>query len=332
MKKDKRIAIIVLAVIFSMAAASVLYAASEEKKLKIACIVFQEDMFMQMYTSGVVAAANKYGVDINTSNSSNDAAREAELINTYIEQGYNGICLQTPDEVTAFASVKRGVAAGLQFVVATILTEEMAPYVVTAILTSGESLGQKSGEAAVRYVKEKGIQEVNIGIVQFKSQAAYYSNQRSSSFLKAFDDAGVKYTLVSDQDAWLQDTAITTATDMLTANPQINILYGANDGATIGTTMAVKNINLTDQVAVFGTDASEQICQLLLDDQYSLIATAAQDAYGSGFEGGEVLIKSLRGEDVSEYKGKTILGEALPLNDFDKAAVEAYIETLKTFQ
>ncbi|MDR3174612.1 MAG: substrate-binding domain-containing protein [Treponema sp.] len=306
-------------------------ASGGSETIKIGCIVFQEDMFMQMYTMGCVAAAKDAGVEINTANSNNDAAQEANLINTYTEQGYKGVVMQTPDDVTALQTIKVANGKGVQFVIGSILSDEASKYVLTSILTSNESLGYLSGEAAVRYIKEKAISPVNVAVVQFKAQSSFYSNLRSSSFLKALDDGGIKYNLVADQDAWMMDTAITTATDILTAHPEVNIIYGANDGATVGSTMAVKNLGLVNKVSVFGCDASAQICNLLLDPSYSLVATAAQDAYRVGYDCTQTLIKGIKGEDISAVKGKTVEINAMPLNDYDSAAVRKYLEEISKY-
>jgi simple sugar transport system substrate-binding protein/ribose transport system substrate-binding protein len=299
--------------------------------IKIGCIVFQEDMFMQMYTMGCVAAAKDAGVEINTANSNNDAAQEANLINTYTEQGYKGVVMQTPDDVTALQTIKVANGKGVQFVLGSILSDEASRYVLTSILTSNASLGRQSGEAAVRYIKEKGISPVNVAVVQFKAQSTFYSNLRSSNFLKALDDGGIRYTLVADQDAWMMDTAITTATDILTAHPEVNVIYGANDGATVGSTMAVRNLGLANNVAVFGCDASAQICNLLLDPSYSLIATSAQDAYRVGYDCTQALIKGIKGEDISSLRGKTVEIDAMPLNDYDAPAVRTYLEEISKY-
>lgn len=88
--------------------------------------------------------------------------------------------------------------------------------------------------------------------------------------------------------------------------------------------MAVRNLGLGDKVAVFGTDASEQICDMVLDESYRLIATTGQDAYQNGYTCAEILIKSLLGEDVSEYEGKLTALEGLPLSRDDLAKVEEY--------
>ncbi|HLO34218.1 MAG TPA: hypothetical protein VK249_34045, partial [Anaerolineales bacterium] len=54
------------------------------KELTIAGVVFQDDQFMKSMTQGYEDAGAKYGIKVLTANTSNDQAKEAELIQTYI--------------------------------------------------------------------------------------------------------------------------------------------------------------------------------------------------------------------------------------------------------
>ena len=301
------------------------------EEYKIGAIVFQEDMFMQMWTAGCQAAAAEYGWTINCANDKDDPAELANLIQTYIDQDYDAIVLQYTDAETALNYCRRAHDAGIVVGSSSIVSDEELEVYALAMCTEQAALGHGSGDAAVKYIQENGIEDVKIGIVQFVSQGAWYSQQRSGNFLDSLDQAGIKYEVVADQDAWMQDTALTTCTDMLTAHPEINIIYGANDGATIGSTMAVKNLGLTKQVAVFGCDASEQICNLLLDnDNYSLVGTAAQDAYGMGYKTAIAAMDAVLGNE-NELLGKFNPAGALPLNDYDVDAVNQYVEDISAF-
>lgn len=304
--------------------------AAGDKEYKVGVIVFQNDMFMQMWTQGCNAAAEEYGWTVNNSNSNDDPAQLDTLIQTYIDQGYDAVVMQYTDPEVAMNCAKKAHEAGLAVGSGCVVTEEELQYYDLGLITAQSALGYAAGEAAVKYIQENNITDVKVGIVQFVAQSAWYSQQRSGNFLKALDDAGIAYEVAADQDANMQDTALTTCTDILTANPDINIIYGANDGATVGCTMAVKNLNLTDSVAVFGCDASEQICSLLLDDSYSLVGTAAQDAFGTGYKLTQAIMDKVLGND-NEYLGKDNSADGLPLNDYDVAAVDAYMEDLKAF-
>ena len=52
--------------------------------------------------------------------------------------------------------------------------------------------------------------------------------------------------MVAHQSAELQDTALTATSDMITANPEIQVIFACNEGGTIGAAQAVKQAGLSD--------------------------------------------------------------------------------------
>lgn len=298
--------------------------------LRIGVLVFQEDMFMQLYTMGAQSAAAQWGVSINAQNSMNDASREAEIINTWVEQGFDGFVFMTPDNAIIVHSLRRAHEAGMEIVAGSTLTDEGYQYVRGTIATSQESLGVAAGRAAVQYIQENNIYPVNIGIVQFAAQVAWSSAARVDNFLLQLEEAGIEYNVLSDQDGHMADIAIAVATDMLTAAPDINIMFAANSGGTIGTTMAVRNLGLTDQITVFGVDADEQICGFILSDDYPLVGVAAQDPFGNAFTATDILIRGLLGYEITEFNETYIVRrDGVGLSIFDRAEVEDFLEMLR---
>ena len=92
--------------------------------------------------------------------------------------------------------------------------------------------------------------------------------------------------IVADQDAWLQDSAVQVVSDILTANESkggVDIIWAANDGGTIGVTMAVKNAGKAGETFVFGTDAAEQQAAFLKADDNILQCVTGQDPYTIGY-------------------------------------------------
>ncbi|KPV55117.1 hypothetical protein QJ48_34915, partial [Paenibacillus sp. A3] len=128
---------------------------------------------------------------------------------------------------------------------------------------------------------------------------------RRTVFLEEVKKVNPDVKVVADQDAWLQDKAVSVVGDILTAHPDVNVIWAANEGGTIGAAMAVKNAGKSGKVYVFGTDASYQLIAMLKEKDNILQAIAGQDPYNMGYKAMELLIKGLKGEDVSANKGKT---------------------------
>ncbi|MEW9700201.1 substrate-binding domain-containing protein [Paenibacillus sp. SI8] len=306
-------------------------AKSPEKKtdLVVAGVVFQEDQFMKLLSLGYQDAAKAAGVKVLTGNTSNDQGKEAELINTYISQKVNGIAIAPLNQDSSVASLKKADEQGLKVAVTNISLTN-ASFIAGGYTSENKNIGQITGKAAAQYIKEKLDGKAKIAILQYKSQLPQQSSDRVNGFLDEVKKVNPNVEVVADQDAWIQDKAVSVTGDILTAHPDINIVWSANEGGTIGATMAVKNAGKAGKVAVFGTDASDQLISMLKDKDGILQAITGQDPYNMGYKAMELLIKSLKGEDVSASKGKTTIVDGILLSRSNPEGIAKFEADLKT--
>lgn len=297
------------------------------KKIRVAGIVFQEDQFMKLLQLGYKDAAEKEGVECLLANTNNDQAKEAELINTYVAQKIDGIAIAPLSSDASVATLQRASEQGVKIAVSNIDLKN-APFIVGGYTSDNEELGRKTGEQAVKFINEKLGGRAKIAILQYKSLLPEQSSARVKGFLEEVKKLpGVE--IVADQDAWLQDKAVQVAGDIITAHPDINIIWAANEGGTIGATMAVKNAGKAGKIFVFGTDASEQIVQMLKDPDNILQAVTGQDPYTMGYKTMETLIKAIRGEDISATKGKCIVVPGITLSRDNPEGIVKFETDLK---
>ena len=295
-----------------------------DEDIVVAGIVFQDDQFMNMLTKGYQDAAAEAGVKCLTDNTNNDQAKETELINTYLAQGVKGLAIAPLNGEASVAQLRAADEAGMKIALTNTATST-ADFIVAGYTSDDYTNCLLVGREAAKFILEKYADEtVNIAIVQFKSLLPDNSGARVNGYLAALDEAGVKYEIVADQDAWLQDTALETASAILTAHPETQIILAMNDGGTIGSTMAVINAGLADQIMVFGHDGSDQISSMVLDDASPLKAVIAQDPYGQGYKAMSALIDAIKGGDYSETQGKCQFLDGIVLSAGDKDAVNAW--------
>ena len=293
--------------------------------ITVAGIVFQDDQFMNMLTKGYQDAAKDAGVKkCLTDNTNNDQAKETELINTYLAQGVNGLAIAPLNGDASVAALKAADAKGMKIALTNIDLKD-ADFIVAGFTSNDYNNCYLAGTEAAKIIKKKmGDTEVKLGIVQFKSLLPDNSQNRVKGYETALTDGGVKFTEVANQDAWLQDTALETASAMLTAHPEINVIIAVNDGGTIGSVMAVQNAGLSDKVLVFGHDGSDQISSMILDDKSPLQCVVAQDPYGQGYKSMTALINAIEGQDYSATKGKCTYLDGIVLSNQDKDAVNKW--------
>ncbi len=270
--------------------------APAEKKLKIAGIVFQEDQFFRLIQFGMQDAADKAGVELLLANSVNKPDKEIQLVNTYIARGVDAIVISPLSAKASATALQRAKDAGI--VVVTYNTTVEGDIPVTYIESDQGDLGRQTGLVARRYIEEQLGGQAKIATLAFKSQLAEQSDARRNGFVEVVGQLpGVEF--VAEQDAWLPEMALKKAGDILTAHPEIDIIWSANEGGTVGSVMAVKNAGREGKVVVFGTDASQQLVEFMLAEDNILQALTTQTPFELGTKAMELAIAALKGQDVA---------------------------------
>lgn len=294
----------------------------------VAGVVFQEDQFMKLLQLGYQAAAEEADYECLTANTANDATKEAELINTYIAQKVAGIAISPVSEATSIAPLEEASNQGVKIAVSNTNIDQ-SDFIVGGYTSDNFAFCAQTGAVAAEYIKNNMNGEAKIGILQFKSLLPEQSSARVEGFFSELDKAGINYEIVADQDAWLQDKAVAAIGDMMTANPEINLVFAANEGGTIGAALGLDNAGFAGKVVVFGTDASEQIVDLLKDESNVLQAVTGQDPYNIGYNTMKALINAIEGGDISETQGKTIIVPGSTLRRDDVAGLDSFLADLK---
>ena len=272
--------------------------AGEEKveKLVVAGVVFQSDTFMQTVQAGIQAAGDEGGVEVLLGNTENKLEKEASMIDDYIARKVDAIVITPISKDGSLAALKKAKEAGITIICFNTCVADES--VASAFLvTENKDLGIKSGEAAVKYITEKLDGKAKIGLLncdQFEG-----CPPRKEGFLAQVSALeGVE--LVSDQAGWLADKAQPVAEAMLQANPDINILWAANEGGTVAEANAVKTLGLSGKVFVFGTDMNNQMGQMLKADDNVLMGVTGQAPYQMGYDAMKAALNVLADKTVEK--------------------------------
>lgn len=268
-----------------------------EGKLKIAGIIFQEDQFFRLVQFGMKDAADKTGIELLSASSSNRPDKEIQLVNTYIARRVDAIVISPLSSTASITALKQAHDRGIKIITynTTIASDIPQSY----IESDQFDLGAQSGRAAAKYIEQELGGKAKIAILAFKSQHPEQSNARSEGFKSEVTKlAGVQ--VVAEQDAWLAEMAVKKAGDIITARPDVNIIWAANEGGTVGSVMAVKNAGRAGSVAVFGTDISKQLISFLLAGDNILQAITGQRPFQIGQKAIESAVKVLKNQPVEK--------------------------------
>ncbi len=324
-----RRATLIALVLVAVTAGSVFAAAQRESTApRVAGVVFQEDQFMRLLQMGYRDAALEAGFEFFPGNTNGDAAREAELLNTYATQGYAGVAISPISEEASLRVLTDAANQGLYVGISN--HEFNLPFITGAYTSDNYNLGSTVGRAAADYIRDNLGGNARIAVLQFRSLLPEQSSARSRGFLDQMANLpGVE--VVTDQDAWLQDRAIAVAGDIITAHgDNLDMIFAANEGGTIGATMAVKNAGREGEIVVFGFDGSEQMVQLLQDPADVLQAAIAQDPYNIGILTMESVIRAVNGEDISDTEGQSFIVPGILLERANPQGLEEFVTDLRS--
>lgn len=309
--------------IIAAAAAFVLgTAAASAAEPVIGGIVFQQDQYFRGIQIGMQDAAKGHATLLE-GNSANKPEKEATLVDTYVSRGAKAIVVAPISAKASVRALQRANDKGVKIVL--YGTHLDATFPVAFIGTSDSDIGQGTGKLAAQFIKDKLGGKATVGILAFRSQLPEQSDARTNGFLDAAKAGGATLDVVARQDAWLAEKAVAVASDLLTAHPDINVIYAANEGGTVGAVQAVRRAGRQGKVFVFGTDGSEQLANFLLDPDGVLIATTAQQPVKVGADAVQTALAAIAGKPVD----KQVMVPALPLSRADKAGVEAYLADIK---
>ncbi len=292
---------------------------------KIAGIVFQEDQFFRLVQFGMQQEVKKRGGVLFESNSYNKPDKEVQLVNTYIAKQVDAIVISPLSKKASSTALKKAHAKGIKVIT---YNSDVQPGIASAYIESSQKdLGAQTGRAARKYIEDNLGGKAKIAVLAFSSQVPEQSNARSSGFISEVKKLpGVE--IIAEQDAWLPEMAIKKAGDILTAHPDVNIIWAANEGGTVGAVMAVKNARRAGSVVVFGTDTSKQLGSFLIEKNGVLQAVTGQQPFAIGVAAIAKAYEAVQGK-VGEPQ-VTLPGKLLSRSTPE--ATKAFLAQLKEMQ
>ena len=192
--------------------------------------------------------------------------------------------------------------------------------IATYIGTDNEAAGGKAGDFLVEQLPEGAQVAVIGGIAGDVTSAA-----RIDGFRAATDGS---LEIVQEQAAdWLREEALTAATDILAANPDVSAFFAANDDMGLGIVRAVANAGRTGDIAVVSVDGNQDALQSVADG--GLAATVAQYPYAIGSLGYQACQAAASGAELpADVESPTALVTA----DNAQEAIDAFPQPFEEFE
>ncbi len=272
--------------------------ASENGAPSATAILMQEDQFFRLCEMGIKTAAQQQGIQLSVMNSFGAVDKEMDIIDTSIARGVKAIVIAPISPESSVASLRRAAEKGISIIVYD--NDLKADFCKSAIRSDQTGLGKATGEYARKFIETQLGGQAKLALIEYMALSSETSGIRTSGFKSQLEGLpGVQ--IVAEQDAWLAPQATDVVESLLTAHPEINVIWAANEGGTVGAVKAVINTGNAGKVHVFGTDISEQIADMLLAGDGVLKAVTGQKGYDIGFSAMNAAVKALKGEPVERH-------------------------------
>ncbi len=275
-----------------LAAASLSFA-QETPSIGLVTINLQA-LFFNQINDGAQAAADELGADLQIVDANNDPARQVQAIETFITQQVDAIIVVAIDVEGIKPALSSASDAGIPSVA--IDAEVEVPPASAFIGVDNLGAGTEIGEYTATYISENFPDGAQVGVVGALN--SFIQNQRRDGFTEVLAGTEGVEVLPAVDGQNVQETALTAAENLVTANPGIDIIYATGEPALIGVVAAVEAQGLTDSVKVIGWDLTTQSIRGI--DEGFVQAVVQQDPYQEGYEAVRATIALANGESIEE--------------------------------
>lgn len=240
--------------------------AADDGSLQIGVIYLDAQGYYAGVRAGVQNRGLELGQDVNIieTNARGDVAKESSFIDTLAVADVDALVLSAVSADGSVKAVRRAAEEGIPVICynTCVNDEAIQSYVYAYAVGDPFEFGRLIGLVAADYIRDNGIQSPKIGMVNCEQYEVCIT--RRKGFEAALEEAGIEgWEIVANQEGSELDKAISTAEKILSANPDIDFLWGQAGGATLGSVRAVRNTGRVGEVVVFGSDMTKEIAEEL---------------------------------------------------------------------
>ena len=220
-----------------------------------------------------------------------DFTEQINIVQNQVSGGANGIVLAATDSEALVRPVKEAMDKGVPVV--TIDSGLKDNPSLCYIATDNVEGGRRAADELAKLIGEKG----KVGLMPFLKGAGS-SDEREKGFLeriKKYPGITVAITLYNESDA---QKATEQTLNMLTAHPDINGIFAANEPGGVGAANALKQKKLEGKVKLVAYDTSDD--ELKAFNQGIIQALIVQNPYQMGFQGVKTVMKAIRKQPIDK--------------------------------
>jgi simple sugar transport system substrate-binding protein len=260
-------------------------------KVKIALVRYlSTGDFFQSYLSGVEAQAKALGVDLRVFDSRQDAALQADMVDQAIALHVDGIIIQHGLTESMKEAAKRAVDAGIKVVAFDVNVENPK---IPQIEQSDRDLARLALEQAI---KDNG-ESWKAGYVYVAGIAPLDRRDETWKIFKKKYPGIKEAAMFGTMDNPIANSVANQARSVLSANPDITVMFAPYDEFAKGVKIAVDEAGLSSKVKIYSADISTSDIAAMREANSAWSATAATNPAVVGQVSVRALAMLLAGQD-----------------------------------
>ena len=220
---------------------------------------------------------------------------QVNLVENAINRGVSGIVLAPSDPEALAPAVKRAYESGIPVVIIDSALGESAEGTYQAFLSTDNCAAGE--QVAQRMIEEAGTE----GKVAIMSYVAGVGSEIGrvgcfTDYIKANSDLEIVGPYYSQSQ---MANALNQTTDVLSANPELVGIFGANEPTAVGMGRALVQSGKAGQLVALGFDGNADLQEFVRDGV--LEAIAVQGSFAMGEMGVNTVIDLMEGESVEDF-------------------------------
>ena len=262
--------------------------------------------FWEQVRLGAQCAAQKASGDVSVQwdgvTAETDVNGQVNLLQNFIQQGVDGLVYAATDAKVLYQVTESAKQQNVTVVNIDSGTEPQ-PGDVPIFRTDNVAAAKKVPDLIAEELGEGGGK---VAFIPFQ-QGTLTNEQREEGFKEGLKDHP-ELELVAEQSSQSDyNVALRVTEDILTANPDLNAIFAANEPGVLGAAEAVRQAGKAGEVVIVGWDASPEEIQGVEDGVIS--ALVVQNPFKMGYDGTNAAVKIVReGATVeSQDTGATIV-------------------------
>jgi ribose transport system substrate-binding protein len=252
----------------------------------------QQAQFFTDMNKGAEAQAKKNGYKMVIYNANNDPTAQNNAIETYIQQGVDGLIVVAIDTNGIMAAVIQAANAGIPVVAIDAILPD-GPH-ISQVGVNNYGAGVLIANSFLDYVDNKMGGKAKIGIVGALNSTI--QNVRQKGFTDTLTKNS-KVEVVGIVDGRnVSEKAMSAAENLFTANPSMNAVYTTGEPALVGAIAATEAQGLENDIKIFGWDLTSHSINGI--EQGYVISVVQQSPYNMGTYAVNVLKDNFNGKSV----------------------------------